>query len=46
MPNHNKYSHIPGKYYYIIGARKPYIEKLLMSENAVSKNNLSTKEKA
>lgn len=25
MPNHNKYSHIPGKYYYIIGGRKPYI---------------------
>ena len=29
MPNHNKYSHIPGKYYYIIGARKPYITKII-----------------
>ena len=28
MPNHNKYSHIPGKYYYIIGGRKPYITKI------------------
>ena len=29
MPNHNKYSHIPGKYYYIIGGRKPYITKII-----------------
>ena len=30
MPNHNKYSHIPGKYYYIIGGRKPYITKIII----------------